>query len=97
MRPIGTENLGEAFQIGGGSLANGVGGITEPSEAKVAEFFVKEFNAEFTSDAGNVLDDGETYTPLFIFSEFDDGGHEVLREVLDANNFGGLIEIFDDI
>lgn len=71
--PLHAEYFSQFLQVVRSSLANGKDCVAKPSHAQVAELFVKELDAELAGQQRDVFDDGETYSPLLVFCQVDDG------------------------
>lgn len=71
--PLHAKYFSQFLQVVRSSLADGKDCVTKPSHAQVAELFVKELDAELAGQQGNILDDGETHSPLLVLCQVDDG------------------------
>jgi hypothetical protein len=86
-RPVDTEDLSQLLQVLGSGLADRVDGVSQPAHTEVAELLVKELNTKLLGEKRNVLNDGQSDTPLLVFRELDDRGEKGLRKKLDSDDY----------
>lgn len=71
--PLYAKHLRQLLQVVCSSLANGEDSVSQPAHAQAAELFVEKFDAKLAGKQWDILDNGETHSPLLIFGQLDDG------------------------
>ena len=84
--PLDAKDLGELLEVDGRSFANAVDVVAQPGHAQVAELLVEEGLAELSSQQRDVLDDGLSNAPGFVFRELDDRREQGLRKQINADD-----------
>jgi len=95
--PLDAEDLCKLLEVLRAGFADAKHGVAEPRHTERAELLVKEFDAQLACEKRDVLDDGQTHTPLLVFRKLHDGWEERLREQVDTNDVVDLLELGDDV
>lgn len=89
LSPIDAEDLCELPQVRGGSLTDGKDCIAEPAHAKIAQLLIKELDAQLAGKQRNIFDDGQSDTPLLVFSQLYNSRQQRLGQEVNANDWFG--------
>lgn len=68
-RPLDAKDFCEFLEVESGGLTNAEDGVAQPGHAEISELLVEELDAQLGGEKRDVLDDGETDTPLLILGE----------------------------
>lgn len=76
--PFHTKHICQFLEVDGRRFTNRKDGIAQPVHAQCAELVVEKVDTELGRKEWNVLDDGLSDSPLFVFCELDNGREECL-------------------
>lgn len=76
--PLHAKDLGQLLEVVRRRLANREDGVAQPPHAQGTQLLIEELNSELAGQQGDVLDDSQANTPLFVFGQLDDCGQQRL-------------------
>lgn len=74
--PLYAKHLCQLLQVVCGRLANREDSVSQPAHAQAAELLVEKLDAKLAGKQWDILDNGETHSPLLIFGQLDNGGQQ---------------------
>ena len=86
LRPVNTKDLCQFLEVLSCCLPDGEDSVSKPAHAEVSKLLIEESHAQLLSQERDVLDDGQSHTPLLVFGKSHDRREKGLGEELDANN-----------
>lgn len=85
--PFNTEDFSQFLEVVCCCFTDRENRITQPAHAESRELLIEELNTQLACQERNVLDDGQSNSPLLVFCKLDNSRKEGLRKEVDANYF----------
>lgn len=71
--PLDAEDLGQLLEVAGRGISDREDRVTQPPHAQRTQFLIEELHPELAGKKRDVLNYGQSHSPLLVFGELDDG------------------------